>query len=57
MTVTFHTGLFNYYLPCDLYWETDLSFGPRDLAALPPLRLPNVTFLESVDFTFAIVLY
>jgi hypothetical protein len=45
------------YLPCPRYLDTFLHLGPRDLAALPPLRLPNVIFLESADFTFAIVLY
>jgi hypothetical protein len=45
---------FKYYLPCPLYLETGLSFGPRDLAALPPFLLPNVVFLDSEDFIFAI---
>jgi len=39
-------GLF--YFPCPLYLDTGLSFGPLLLAALPPLRLPKVTFLASL---------
>lgn len=43
------------YLPCPLYLLTALSLGPADLAAFPPFRLPNETFVEDADFAFAMV--
>jgi hypothetical protein len=32
-----------------------LHLGPRDLAALPPLREPKEIFLESADLILAIL--
>ena len=46
------------YLPCPLYLETDLSFGPFPLAGFPPFLLPNVVLVGNpIDFTFAIFIY
>ena len=39
-----------FYLPCPLYLETFLHFGPEDLDGLPPFLLPNVDFAELSNF-------
>jgi len=38
-----------YYLPCALYAETLLSFGPEDFLAFPPLRFPKLILVDDAD--------